>query len=155
MEQVNNGISIQMATMKNLVPPEDFNDEMIEEFRKMGKILIEAKVLSTLDIPFLIQFIDVQFQLRKINKLMRDTDNVSELKSLNTIAGRLSNNFIQLGKNLGVGCTNKTCLEEIYDSMFEKAKEKAISDLMDALEEGRISESVFKKKISKIERGDF
>ena len=50
-------VSVRGAKLEDLIPPEYFNEDMVEGYMATGKLLIESKILALTDLPLLENYI--------------------------------------------------------------------------------------------------
>ena len=116
-----------------------------------GKLLIESKTLALTDLPLLENYIYNLFQLRRINKLMVVTNDISDLKRLNTMQKALTDNVLRLGKSLGIGITNRTSVKAINDSFTGAEMQDKIDEIQSDYDDGRITKEEYINRLKELE----
>ena len=144
-------VSVRGAKLTDLIPPEYFNEDMSEEYMATGKLLIESKTLALIDLPLLQNYIHNLFQLRRINELMVVTNDISDLKRLNTMQKALTDNVLRLGKSLGIGITNRTSVKAINDSFTGAEMQDKINEIQLDYDEGRITKEEYINRLKELE----
>lgn len=144
-------VCVRGAKLEDLIPPEYFNEEMVEEYISTGKLLIESKILGLTDLPLLQNYIHNLFQLRRINELMVVTNDISDLKRLNTMQKALTDNVLRLGRSLGIGITNRTSVKAINDSFTGAEIQAKIDEIQADYDEGRITKEEYINRLKELE----
>ena len=144
-------VSVRGAKLEDLIPPEYFNEDMSEEYMATGELLIESKILALTDLPLLENYIYNLFQLRRINELMVVTNDISDLKRLNTMQKALTDNVLRLGKTLGIGITNRTSVKAINDSFTGAEMQSKIDEIQSDYDDGRITKEEYINRLKELE----
>ena len=127
------------------------NKMMQKKFLEIGGLLIDSKLLALAEVDLLEEYVQVLFQLKKLNSLFRDTEDPEDIKRLNSSIKSARTDFLALSKLLGLGAINRSLLLPIIDLQAQREKMARMKELRTELDTGKITQDEYKKAISKLE----
>ena len=94
--------SLKMVRLGEYRMPKHFTKEMKKFAKKLVEELVQAKMLATVDLPLVWDYIDNVFLLEKVNAQILQCASSSELKRLMTIKNGCTNNMLKQSNSLGL-----------------------------------------------------
>lgn len=111
--------SLKMVKLGEYRFPSYFNKEMKAYGKKLITELVSAKLLATVDLDLVFDYITNVFMLNKINSEILKATNSSDLKRLQTVRNGITNNLLKqsnmLGLNQKARSTGMVEVNERYD----------------------------------------
>lgn len=102
MEHQKTRPSLKMVRLGEYRMPKHFTTEMKKFAKKLIEELVSAKMLATVDLPLVWDYIDNVFLLEKVNSQILKCESSSELKRLMTIKNSASNAMLKQSNALGL-----------------------------------------------------
>lgn len=127
------------------------NKVMQKKFLEIGGLLIDSKLLALAEVDLLEEYVQVLFQLKKLNSLFRDTEDPEDIKRLNSAIKSARTDFLALSKLLGLGAINRSLLLPIIDLQSQREKMARMKELRTELDTGKITQEQYKKAIAELE----
>ena len=119
MEHQKTRPSLKLVKLGEYRMPKHFTKEMKAYAKKLIEELVHAKMLATVDLPLVWDYVDNIFLLEKVNSQILQCESSSELKRLMTIKNGCTNNLLKqsnmLGLNAKARSTGFTEVTERYD----------------------------------------
>lgn len=127
------------------------NKVMQKKFLEIGGLLIDSKLLALSEVDLLEQYIQVLFQLKKLNVLFQDAEDPEDIKRLNSAIKSARTDFLSIAKLLGLGAINRSLLLPIIDLQSQREKMAKMKELRTELDTGKITQEQYKKAIAELE----
>ena len=124
------------------------NKMMQKKFLEIGGLLIDSKLA---EVDLLEQYIQVLFQLKKLNVLFQDAEDPEDIKRLNSAIKSARTDFLSIAKLLGLGAINRSLLLPIIDLQSQREKMARMKELRTELDTGKITQEQYKKAIAELE----
>ena len=94
--------SLKLVRLGEYRAPKHFTKEMKTYAKKLIEELVNAKMLATVDLPLVWDYVDNIFLLEKVNSQILQCESSSELKRLMTIKNGVTNNMLRQSNALGL-----------------------------------------------------
>ena len=111
--------SLKLVKLGEYRMPKHFTKEMKTYAKKLIEELVNAKMLATVDLPLVWDYIDNIYLLERVNSQILQCESSSELKRLMTIKNGVTNNMLKQSNSLGLNAkarsTGFTEVTERYD----------------------------------------
>ena len=125
--------SLKMVKLGNYRFPSYFNEDMKKYGRKLIEELVNAKLLATVDLDLVFDYITNVFMLNKINSEILKATNSADLKRLQTVRNGITTNLIKQSNMLGL---NQKARSTGFTEVTERHDFDSTSDYIDTTEWG-------------------
>lgn len=148
-----NIVSIRKCTKSDLKKsvPSTFTTPMKNKYIQIGELLINSKLLALMELDLLKEYVQVLFQLDRLNSLFQKAKDPEDIKRLNSSIKSARTDFLALSKLLGLGAINRSLLLPIIDLQSQREKMARMKELRTELDTGKITQEQYKKAISEME----
>ena len=131
--ETKNRPSLKMVKLGNYRFPSYFNEDMKKYGRKLIEELVNAKLLATVDLDLVFDYITNVFMLNKTNAEILKATNSADLKRLQTVRNGITNNMLKQSNMLGL---NQKARSTGMVEVNERCDFDSTSDYIDTTEWG-------------------